>query len=59
MIEIEMENKLRHKIFINGVPDIDEIIPEKLESLIAVLEMEITSYYEGKIKSCQSSQFFL
>lgn len=50
MIEIEMENKLGHKIFINGVPDIDEISPEKLESLIAVLEMEITSYFEKKSK---------
>ena len=48
MIEIEMENKLGHKIFINGVPDIDAIPPEKLESLIAVLEVEISNFYEKK-----------
>ena len=48
MIEIEMENNLGHKIFINGVPDIDEIPPEKLESLIAVLEVEISRFFEDK-----------
>lgn len=48
MIEIKMENKFEHKIFINGVPDIDEIPPDKLESLLAVLEMEISKYYEKK-----------
>ena len=49
MIEIEMENKFGHKIFINGVPDIDEIPPEKLESIIAVLEVEISNICENKI----------
>ena len=48
MIEIEMENELGLKIFINGVPDIKEIPPDKLESLLAVLEMQISSYYENK-----------
>lgn len=48
MIEIEMENIFGHKIFINGVPDIDEIPPEKLESLIAVLEVEISNFYQKK-----------
>jgi len=48
MIEIVMENNLGHKIFINGVPDIDEIPPEKLESLIAVLELEISNFYQKK-----------
>ena len=46
MIEIEMENELGLKIFINGVPDIKEIPPDKLESFIAVLEMQISKYYE-------------
>ena len=46
MIEIEMENKLGLKIHINGVPDIKEIPLEKLESFIAVLEIEISKYYE-------------
>ena len=48
MIEIEMENELGLKIFINGVLDIKEIPPDKLESLLAVLEMQISSYYENK-----------
>ena len=48
MIEIEMENELGLKIIINGVPDIKEIPPDKLESLLAVLEMQISSYYENK-----------
>ena len=30
----------------NGVPDIKEIPPDKLESLLAVLEMQISKYYE-------------
>lgn len=48
MIEIEMENELGLKIYINGIPDIKEIPPEKLESILAVLEMQITKYYETK-----------
>lgn len=51
MIEIEMENIFGHKIYINGVPGIDEIPPEKLESLIAVLEVEISNFYEKKSKT--------
>ena len=46
MIEIEMENELGLKVFINGVPGIKEIPPDKLESLLAVLEMQISKYYE-------------
>lgn len=46
MIEIEMENELGLKIYINGVPDINEMPPEKLESLLAVLEMQISKFYE-------------
>ena len=48
MIEIEMENELGLEVFINGVPDLKEIPPDKLESLLAVLEMQISSYYENK-----------
>lgn len=51
MIEIEMVNKLGLKILINGTPDIDEIPPEKIESLIAVLEVEISNFYEKKENS--------
>ena len=50
MIEIEMENELGLKISINGIPDIKEIPPDKLESLLAVLEMEISKYYENQAK---------
>ena len=48
MIEIEMANELGLKILINGTPDINEIPPDKLESLLAVLEMQISKYYETK-----------
>ena len=46
MIEIEMENELGLKVYINGVPDIKEMPPEKLESFTAALEMQISKYYE-------------
>ena len=46
MIEIEMENELGLKVFINDIPDIKEIPPEQLESLLEVLEMEISKDYE-------------
>ena len=48
MIKIEMENELGLEIYINGVPDIKEIPLDKLESLLAVLEMPISKYYENK-----------
>ena len=51
MIKIEMENELGLKVFINGVPDIDEIPPDKLESLLAVLEMQISKNFEKTIKN--------
>ena len=47
MIEIEIENELGLKIYINGVPDIKEIPPDKLESLVAVLEMQISNFYKN------------
>ena len=47
MIKIEMENELGLEVYINGVPDIKEMPPEKFESFIAVLEMEIAKYYEN------------
>ena len=46
MIKIETENELGLEIYINGIFDIKEIPPDKLESLLAVLEMEICKYYE-------------
>ena len=50
MIEIEMENELKLRVFINDIPDIKEIPSDKLESLFAVLEMQISKYYENKEK---------
>ena len=50
MIKIEMENELGLEVYINGVPDINEIPPDKLESLLAVLEMQISKYYENRKK---------
>ena len=46
MIKIETENELCLEVYINGVPDIKEIPPERLESFLAVLEMEISKFYE-------------
>ena len=46
MIKIEMENELGLEVYINGVPDINEIPPDKLEGLLAVLEMKISKYYQ-------------
>ena len=51
MIEIKTENELGLKVYINAVPDIKEIPLDKLESLLAVLEMEISNYYEKQEKS--------
>ena len=50
MIKIEMENELGLEVYINGIPDIKEIPPEKLESLVAVLEMQISKYYEKALQ---------
>ena len=46
MIKIEIKNELGLEVYINGVPDIKEIPPERLESFLAVLEMEISKFYE-------------
>ena len=46
MIKIEMENELGLEVYINGISDLKEMPPEKLESFIAVLEMQISKYYE-------------
>ena len=48
MIGIEIENELGVEIYINGVPDIKEIPTDKLEGLVAVLEVEISTYYENE-----------
>ena len=48
MIKIEMENELGLEVYINSIPDLKEMPPEKLESLLAVLEMQISKYYETK-----------
>ena len=50
MIKIEMENESGLKIYINGIPEIKEIPPDKLESLLAVLEMQISKYYEKAVQ---------
>lgn len=50
MIEIKTENELGLKVYINGVPDIKEIPSDKLESLLAVLEMQISKYYEKAVQ---------
>ncbi len=47
MIEIEVENKLGLRVFVNGTPKLDNIPPEKVESILSVLEMEIAKFYEN------------
>ena len=56
MIKIEMENELGLEVYVNGVPDIKEIPPDKLDSFLAVLEMKISEYYktEEKLGSVKS-----
>ena len=51
MIKIEMANELELEVYINGIPDIEEIPPDKLESLLAVLEMQISKNFETTIKN--------
>ena len=51
MIKIEMANELGLEVYINGIPDIEEIPPDKLESLLAVLEMQISKNFETTIKN--------
>ncbi len=48
MIEIDVENELNLKVFINGIPNIDNIPPEKWESIIHVLELEIWNFYNDE-----------
>lgn len=50
MIEIKTENELGLDVYINGIPDLKEMPPEKLESFIAVLEMQISKYYEKAVQ---------
>ena len=48
MIKIEIENELDLKIYINEIPDVKEMPLEKLESFIAVLEMQISNFYNSE-----------
>lgn len=50
MIKIDVENELNLEIFINGTPDVQEMPPEKWESIISVLELEISQYYNQETK---------
>ncbi len=47
MIEIEVENKLGLRVFVNGIPKLENIPPEKWHSIMSVLEMEIAKFYEN------------
>ena len=42
------ENPLGLKVYINGVPDLKTIPKEKVESILAALELEIAEYYERR-----------
>ncbi len=56
MIEIESDNKLGLKVFINGIPKLKDIPPEKAESLFSVLELEISKFYNEKNLVADKSQ---
>lgn len=48
MQEIEVkENPLKVKLFINGIPELKNIPKEKLESILAALELEISHFYQS------------
>lgn len=42
MIEIESENGLGLKVFINGIPDMSQIPPEEESGILSVLELDIS-----------------
>ena len=49
MQEIEVkENSLKVKVFINGIPDLKNIMKEKAESILAALEFEISNSISGE-----------
>ncbi len=51
MYEVPVENKLGLKVFINGIPKIANMPPERFESFISVLESDIAKFYEDEQKS--------
>lgn len=51
MQEIEVENEMRLKVFINGVPDLRQIPKDIAESIIAALELRISEYYKSEQKA--------
>ncbi len=53
MIKIDVENEVNLEIFINGIPDVQEMPSEKWESFISVLEAEISQYYNQEIDKLQ------
>ena len=49
MQEIEVkENPLKVKVCINGTPELKNIPKEKLESILAALELEISHFYQSQ-----------
>lgn len=50
MREIEVENELGLKVFINGVPDLRQIPKDIAESIISALELRISEYYKSEQK---------
>lgn len=49
MQEIEVENELELKVFINDVPDIKKIPKDIADSIIAALELQISEVLQVKI----------
>lgn len=48
---IVKDNKLRLRVFINGVPDFKLISKDKAESVLSALELHISEHYKKKNKS--------
>ncbi len=51
MYEVKVENEMGLKMFINGIPKIENIPPEKFQSIMSVLEADIVKFYEDEQKA--------
>lgn len=48
MKEIEVNNDLELKIYINGVPDLQQIPKDIVDRIIAALELHISNFYKSE-----------
>lgn len=48
MKEVNIENELELKVFVNGTPDVTLMPKELFDSFIAALELQIGNYLENE-----------